>query len=102
MNELIEPWLEPWQVRKVVQECEPEQITLTYQLLHSAGTEGIGFNYHQLKLLGVPWPPKRGWLTRLIGTQVDSRTWETVLRLRGVRKRAERKVILGQHQNRLL
>lgn len=67
---------------------------LTRTILHSAGTVGVGFNRAQLSLLGVSWPPQKGWLSRLVGTEVPEETWQTVLRLRGVRRRVERQRVM--------
>jgi hypothetical protein len=63
---------------------------LTREIIHGAGTLGMGFNRHQLGLLGVKWPPKKGWLSGLIGTEIPDETWEKVMRLKSVRRKAER------------
>lgn len=68
---------------------------LTEQQIHSAGTCGIGFNFHQLYVLGVPWPPKHGWIQRLAGQEIDPERWELVVRLKGKRRR-DRRDILSQ------
>ncbi len=44
-------------------------MTLTKQLLHPAGSNG--HNAKQLAVLGVKWPPAKGWLKKLIGTQIS-------------------------------
>ena len=66
---------------------------LTFENLHSAGQAGIGFNWHQLRVLGVPWPPRKGWLTALIGTEIDDRKWAVVLALKGVPKKTRNKIL---------
>lgn len=66
---------------------------LTHQIIHSAGTGGIGFNFHQLRVLGIPWPPKQGWLSSLIGREIPDDQWNLVLSLKG-KRRAERRRIL--------
>lgn len=71
---------------------------LTRRVIHSAGSQGMGFNRVQLQLLGVSWPPQRGWLVRLVGTEVDDETWETVVRLRGVRRKSERLSVLRDNK----
>lgn len=68
---------------------------LTAEILHSAGTGGCGFNRQQLQLLGVGWPPKKGWLIRLVGQEVDDRTWQLVLKLKTTRRK-QRARILGE------
>jgi hypothetical protein len=60
---------------------------LTYQTLHSAGSYGgKGFNAKQLALLGVEWPPQKGWLLRLVGSEVPDSIWEQVIALKGKTK----------------
>lgn len=66
---------------------------LTSQLIHSVATSGVGFNFHQLYVLGVKWPPKHGWVERLVGTEVSKETWDLVNELKG-KRRNERRLIL--------
>ncbi len=66
---------------------------LTRSLLYSAGTSECGYNRHQLKLLGVGWPPKHGWLNRLIGTEISDRDWNTVLALKHTRRKDRNRII---------
>lgn len=62
-------------------------ITLTSELLHSAATAGCGWTKAQLLLLGVPWPPRSGWLSALVGRTVPADVWEQFLALRGIKSR---------------
>lgn len=71
---------------------------LTHQIIHSAGTAGIGFNYQQLRILGVKWPPRKGWLSKLIGTEIPADKWELVVRLKGVRNKKARKDIVHSRE----
>jgi len=66
---------------------------LTFDNLHSAGRGGVGFNWHQLRVLGVGWPPPRGWLQNLIGTEIDDRKWEVVMALKGVPKKVRNQIL---------
>lgn len=66
---------------------------LTFEILHSAGKGGIGFNWHQLRVLGVPWPPPRGWLQALIGTEIDDRKWQIVMELKATPKNSRNKLL---------
>lgn len=43
---------------------------LTRELLHSVATNRNGFNRHQLRILGLNWPPPKGWLSKLCGKEV--------------------------------
>lgn len=74
-------------------------MTLSSELLHSASTSesGSGFNWCQLKLLGVSWPPHHGWLRRLVGVEVSEKTWELIMRLRYARSKPERQVVLARY-----
>lgn len=70
---------------------------ITWVNIHSAGKSGVGYNWVQLRLLGVGWPPPKGWLSRLIGVECPDETWELVLKLRGVRTKEERRIILDKY-----
>lgn len=37
---------------------------------NSSSVTGHGFTRDQLAVLGVPWPPRKGWLTGLIGSLI--------------------------------
>lgn len=63
--------------------------TLTAEKIEAAGNSGIGFTAKQLAVLGVRWPPSKGWKSSLIGTQVPQERYEKFLSLR--KKRKERK-----------
>ena len=57
-------------------------IKLTHENLHALGTNGQGFNKKQLHMLGISWPPKGGWLKKLIGTEITDIQYQTILSLR--------------------
>ena len=44
---------------------------ITHAWLHRHGNSGCGWPNEQLRILGVPANPKKGWLSRLIGTTVS-------------------------------
>lgn len=71
-------------------------IRLTREILHSASTNNCGFNREQLYLLGVDWPPVKGWLSGLIGRQVSDETWQMVVKLKGVRNRKQRAFLMAE------
>lgn len=56
-------------------------ITLTRDLIHSAATSNCGFRKSQLEALGVSWPPKKGWLSKLAGTTVTQMQWDLFVHL---------------------
>lgn len=51
------------------------QITLTERMIREQGTGGMEFTYAQMETMGVPVPPTRGWLKKLIGKRVSRKTW---------------------------
>jgi len=61
-------------------------IKLTDENLHALGTNGKGFNKKQLSVLGISWPPKGGWLKKLIGTEITNIQYQTILSLRNAKQ----------------
>lgn len=61
---------------------EEKMVTLTSQMIHDASTEGHGWNRRQLKSIGVPWPPPKGWLKGMVGKQIPLSLWERFVSLR--------------------
>jgi hypothetical protein len=58
-------------LRRTLERGTDEMLTLTSKMLHDASTKGYhGFNAKQLKVIGLKWPPRKGWLKSLIGTQM--------------------------------
>jgi hypothetical protein len=43
---------------------------ITHEWLHQHGKSGCGWPNQQLRILGVPANPQKGWLSRLIGTTI--------------------------------
>ena len=42
----------------------------------AAGESGQGgWNQDQLAIIGVPWPPRKGWKDRAVGIAEDAREW---------------------------
>lgn len=68
-----------------------------------AGMSGnvSGFNYAQLKLLGVETPPKTGWKERIIGTKIPRETAKKYLAMKGKTKSVVRKEKINAIQNDL-
>lgn len=62
-----------------------------------AGRSGPGgWNKHQLAVLGVSWPPVKGWLSQLIDKDIPDEDYSLFLRLRGVRRQSERASIVRE------
>ena len=66
---------------------------LTDEIIRTAGTSKIGFNWHQLRLLGVAWPPKHGWIQKLIGQEVNDQTWLLVLSMKDKPKKVRNQIL---------
>lgn len=60
---------------------------LSREMLHAAATNYNGFNRAQLDLIGVKWPPAKGWLSALEGRFIEDEKWHQVMALSGVRKK---------------
>ncbi len=55
---------------------------LTHQMLHDAATNYGGWNKKQLAVLKVGWPAKKGWLSKLVGSEITDEDWNRLLSLR--------------------
>lgn len=51
---------------------------LTRELLH---LKGDGHTRAQLQVLGVEWPPEKGWLSRMIGTEISTERYQEFVKL---------------------
>lgn len=51
-------------------------VILTRELLEKYATNKIGFTYDQMRALGVPVPPKNGWLKGMIGKEVTQEQFD--------------------------
>ena len=85
-----------------------ENISITNELFEItndfivAGMSGNGgFNYAQLKLLGVETPPQTGWKERIIGTKIPRETARKYLAMKGKTKSVVRKEKINAIQNDL-
>lgn len=71
-------------------------ITLDAQSLHALATNGCGFSRKQVEAFGISYPPKKGWVTRLIGTEISEEKYEQILQLNRQLVRARNREINGQ------
>lgn len=58
-------------------------VRVNEELIESGKSEAGGWNSKQLSLLGVSWPPRRGWKKLAIGTCVSKESAEMFVLLRG-------------------
>lgn len=64
----------------------PETEPITRELIMSMRSEKGGWSRQTLTALGVEWPPKHGWIDRIIGNPVDSQAM------------AKLKIVKSKHQ----
>lgn len=60
---------------------------LTREMLHP---NGCSHTRAQMEALGVQWPPEKGWLSRLVGTEISEDRYAEFVRL-GSHSRREQK-----------
>lgn len=77
-------------------------IILSHRCIHEAASDKGGWNKAQLALLGIEWPPVRGWLYSLVGKEISDQTWGQVMALRGVKPKEQRKLFALERQGELL
>lgn len=49
-----------------------QMTTVTEELIEQGKSSNGGWSMGQLALLGVPWPPQRGWKAQVIGKTIRS------------------------------
>ncbi len=73
---------------------------LTKEILHASGSNGyVGWNRQQMQLFGINWPPKKGWLSSLIDTEIEDEKWHKIMALSGVKNKNARKEIMSEQPN---
>lgn len=55
---------------------------LTRESIEAGKTDNGGWTGEQMRVLGVEWPPTKGWTHRLIGKEVSEEVYATFLDLR--------------------
>jgi len=68
----------------------PKRIVLTRENIHAGKSERGGWTRAQLALLGVAWPPMKGWLSALIGTELAKADYLAFLTSRNRRELKQR------------
>lgn len=48
-----------------------KQVRLTREFIHAAKSDAGGWNRKQLKVVGIDWPPRKGWIQRLEGVEIS-------------------------------
>ena len=55
------------------------KVLLTKQMIEEGLSSKGGYNKKQLKILGVEWPPQKGWKSALIGTMISQKQYQNFL-----------------------
>lgn len=56
---------------------------ITRELLEQGQSKAGGWSREQLRLLGVNWPPKRGWPAKIVGSEITDAEAARFLELNG-------------------
>src|SRR5262245_14404303 len=65
-----------------------DHVRLTEELIRAGMTGGIGINKRQKKILGLPYLT-RGWLERLVGTEIPRSDYDEFVALKGKTQTAD-------------
>lgn len=60
-------------------------VTITDSLIDAGASDAGGWSESQLRLLGVMWPPQKGWRERMIGRRKSGAAIASFLRLKSAR-----------------
>ena len=55
---------------------------ITSEFIEAGRSTAGGYSKKQLALIGVDWPPVKGWKRSVIGQEISTRTGEEFIRLR--------------------
>lgn len=80
---------------------EEEMFEITEDFIVAGMSGNGGFNYVQLRLLGVEIPPKTGWKTKIIGKMIPKSVAQEYLNMKGRTKKVVRKEKIKQIQSEL-
>ncbi len=59
-----------------------ELIKLSNKLIEKGKSINGGYSKHQLELLGIDWPPKKGWKKQIIGKQIQKNILDKFIELK--------------------
>ena len=55
------------------------KVLLTKQMIEEGISSKGGYNKKQLEILGVEWPPQKGWKSALVGTMISQKQYQDFL-----------------------
>jgi hypothetical protein len=64
-----------------MQQNTQQRVVITNDFIEAGMTPGGGWNRAQLAVIGVAWPPRRGWKRQSIGKEIDTETAQRFLDL---------------------
>ncbi len=56
------------------------KVVLTREMIEAGISSKGGYNKKQLFILGVEWPPSKGWKSQLIGSSIDKNIYDQFLK----------------------
>ena len=59
-----------------------DSVTIDMALILAGQTERGGWNKSQLELIGVSWPPTKGWIHLVLGRQISCNDASEFVRLK--------------------
>ncbi|MBO0323489.1 ribonuclease HI [Muricauda sp. CAU 1633] len=71
--------MEALKIKKVSVEDPENGIVITYELIESLKTHAGGYSKKGLELLGVEWPPEKGWKARILGNVIDRGSYDRLM-----------------------
>ena len=69
---------------------------ITEEFIEKIASPRGGWNRPQLALLGVDWPPERGWKRRILGKEISEETAKRLEDLRDTTPKQRRAIEAGQ------
>lgn len=74
---------------------DPDCYYWSLKLIEMGMRSGIGINKDQCHLIGLPYPPEKGWKSRLVGTKVKKTVFKRYLALNGLSRKSRASLEVG-------
>lgn len=75
---------------------------ITDELIVSGQSAAGGWNREQFELMGIAWPPRRGWKRLVIGQEIDDTDACRFVLLKGIFSKDDREAIIKSPHPELL
>lgn len=73
-----------------------ETLIITNDLIEAGKSDAGGWTRQQIESLGISWPPREGWKTRLIGTVIEKSRLEKFMSLKNTSKKMRSREANGE------